>query len=188
MGFLNLQSAEIQKTGLRSSESSGSWNGPDKLALMFILHCSMSVGRLSLKTSSLSPYPTHSKENSLVEMTRSVSPITSTPCMESKSKCRIWLIMLLTINYRNCYVFHTTELTYHWSSLWKFVQVCEKLLLVLLGAENIIKFVESLNTTIQSILTSNWIRLKRGTSSILSFKLMNHEHRLRTSECTSSQK
>ena len=89
MGFLNLQSAEIQKTGLRRSESSGSSNGPDKHALMFILHCSMSVGRLSLKTSSLSPYPTHSKENSLVEMMRLVSPITSTPRMESKSKCRI---------------------------------------------------------------------------------------------------
>ena len=152
-GFLNLQSAEIQKTGLRSSESSGSSNSPDKLALMFILHSSMPVGRLSLETPSLSPNPTHSKENSLVEMTRSVSPITSTPRMESKSKCRIWLITLLTINYRNCYVFHTAEWTYHWSLLWKFAHVCEKLLLVLLGAvykwEFKIKFAEPLNTTIQ---------------------------------------
>ena len=86
--FSNLQSAEIQKTGLRRSESSGRRNGPDKLALMFILHSSMPVGRLSLEILSLSPYPTHSKEHSLVEMTKSVSPITCTPCMESKSKRR----------------------------------------------------------------------------------------------------
>ena len=86
-----------------------------------------------------------------------------------KSKCRSWLIMLLTINYRNCYIFHTAEWTYHWSLLWKFAHV-------LLGAVNGIKFVESLNTTIQSILTSSWIRFKHAPSSILRFKLMNHEH------------
>ena len=83
-GFTNLQSAEIQKTGLRSSESSGSWKGPERLALMFILHSFMLVGRQSSEILSISPYPIHSKEPPLVETTKSVSAITSTPQMESK--------------------------------------------------------------------------------------------------------
>ena len=77
--FSNLQNAEIQKTGLRRSESSGSWNGPDRLALMFILHSSTPVGKLSSEILSLSPYPFHSKELPLVETTKSISSITSTP-------------------------------------------------------------------------------------------------------------
>ena len=81
--FSNLQSAEIQKTGLRRSESSGSWNGPDRLALMFILDSSMPVGRLSLEILSLTPYPFHSKEPPLVETTKSVSSITSTSRIDS---------------------------------------------------------------------------------------------------------
>ena len=87
-GFLNLQSAEIQKTGLRSSESSGSSNGPDRLALMFILLSSMPVSRLSLETPSLSPYPSHSKKSPLVETMKSASPIISTPRIESKEKIK----------------------------------------------------------------------------------------------------
>ena len=86
--FLNLQSAEIQKTGLRRSESSGISNGPDKLALMFIPHSSMPVGRLSSETPSLSPYPSHSKNSPLVETMKSVSPITSTPRIESKQRIK----------------------------------------------------------------------------------------------------
>ena len=83
-GFLNLQSAEIQKIGLSSFESSGSSNGPDKLALMFILHSSMPVGRLSSEILSLSPYPSQSKEDALAETTKLVSPTTSTPRIESE--------------------------------------------------------------------------------------------------------
>ena len=97
-GFSNLQSAEIQKTGLRRSESSGSWNGPERHALMFILHSSMPVGRLSSETLSLSPYPFHSKEPPLVETTKSVSAITSTSRMESKD----------VVDYKH-FVFHKTK-------------------------------------------------------------------------------
>ena len=120
-GFLNLQSAETQKTGLRRSESSGRRNGPDRLALMFILHSSMPLRRLSSGILSLSPYPTHSKEDPLVEMTKSVSPIISTPCMESKSKHeKLNNIFLGTV--------HINKMTYHCSFLWKFAHVCGKLL------------------------------------------------------------
>ena len=92
--FSNLQSAEIQKTELKRSESSGSWNGPDRLALMFILHSSMPVGRLSLEILSLTPYPFHSKEPPLVETTKSVSPITSTSRMDSN----------YVVDYNNLYI------------------------------------------------------------------------------------
>ena len=92
--FSNLQSAEIQKTGLRKSESSGSWNGPDRLALMFILHSSMPEGRLSSEILSLTPYPFHSKEPPLVETTKSVSSITSTSRMDSN----------YVVDYNNFYI------------------------------------------------------------------------------------
>ena len=84
-GFLNLQGAEIQKTGLKSSECPGSWKGPDRLALMFIVHvhCFMPVGRLSSGTLSFIPYPSHSKKPPSIETSKCVSLITSTPRMES---------------------------------------------------------------------------------------------------------
>ena len=54
---------------------SGSWNCSERLTLMWILHSA--GGRLSLETSSLSPYPFHWNEPRLVETVNSTSPITS---------------------------------------------------------------------------------------------------------------
>ena len=81
-GFVNLQGAEIQKTGLRRSEPSGSWNCPARLTLMLILHSVVPGERLSLETWSLSPYPFQWNEPRSVETVNSTSPATSTPWIE----------------------------------------------------------------------------------------------------------
>ena len=112
-GFMELQGAEIQNTGLRRSESSGSWNGPERLALMFMLHSFMPPGRLSSKTDRFNPYPFHLKKLPLEETTKSVSAITSTPQMESRASIKMWY------NVKN-YWFNDKESTYHWSSLRQF--------------------------------------------------------------------
>ena len=91
-GLLNLQGDEIQKTGLRRSESSGSWNCPERLAPMLIRHSSIPTGRLPSGTWSLNPYPSHWKQVPWFGTVNAVSPITSTPRIQPENVYyRSWL-------------------------------------------------------------------------------------------------